>query len=310
MVQSAAKQLLQNNPGRTKLFTQQKFIKKSESVFLNPNYQTAFEKMGLTEIEQYFSFNAAKNLAKKNLASFRSRVQFEVSSPAFPETKILFMKRYDHPPISVQIQNWFTAHSRKSCGEIEFEAAQKLNQAGINTPTIAAYGTQWGKIFEKCSFIVTEKIPDAEALERNLPVYFQGQPYTINLKLRRNFIAKLADFINKFHQTNYRHRDLYLSHIFYSDIGGFYLIDLARAFKPIFLKKRFQLKDLAQLYYSAPGRYFTNSDRLRFYIKYTGWKKLTNEDKIFIRSVIKKTGKMAEHDKKYGRLPPFENGAK
>ncbi len=306
MVRYAAKKLLENNSGRIKIFTQQRFIKISESVFVGSDYQTAFDKQGLIEIEQFFSFNAAKKLTKKNLASFRSRVQFEVDSPTFSETKTLFMKRYDHPPVFVQIKNRLAAHSRKSCGEIEFKATQELNQAGINTPKVAAYGTQWGKIFEKRSFIVTEKVPDAEALERNLPAYFQGQPEPENLKLRRNFIAKLAGFINKFHRTDYRHRDLYFSHIFYSDTGSFYLIDLARAFKPIFLKKRFQVKDIAQLYYSAPGRYFTNSDRLRFYIKYTGRKKLTNGDRTFIRSVIKKAKKMVEHDKKHGKQPPFK----
>ncbi len=81
------------------------------------------------------------------------------------------------------------------------------------------------------------------------------------MKLKRNFLERLAAFIKKFHETGYRHRDLYLAHIFYGDSGEFYLIDLARAFKPRLFEERYRVKDLAQLYYSAPKRYFTMCDR-------------------------------------------------
>ncbi|MHC4105705.1 MAG: lipopolysaccharide kinase InaA family protein, partial [Planctomycetota bacterium] len=128
------------------------------------------------------------------------------------------------------------------------------------------------------------------------------------LKLRRNFIAQLASFIRKFHDTDYRHRDLYLSHIFYSDSGIFYLIDLARAFKPIIRGRRFRIKDIAQLYYSAPAMYFSRTDRLRFYLNYIGFEdKLTSKDKTFIHRVIKKARRMARHDIKHGREVPFES---
>ena len=139
-------------------------------------------------------------------------------------------------------------------------------EAGINTPKTIAYGRQWGVLFEKRSFIITEKIPEAESLEKKLPDCFNSPATIEKLKMRRNFIARLAGFIKKFHETNYRHRDLYFSHIFCSDNGKFYLIDLARAFRPIFLHRRFQIKDVAQIYYSAPAQYFSNTDRLRFYL--------------------------------------------
>jgi hypothetical protein len=59
------------------------------------------------------------------------------------------------------------------------------------------------------------------------------------------------------------------------------------------------------LHYSAPARYFSRTDRLRFYLGYAGQNKLTRNDKIFIGKVIKKAKLIARHDKKRGRTAPF-----
>lgn len=305
MVCDAAKELLENNPKHAKIAARQEFLETSESFFVRCEYETALRKLGLSSIDAVFSFNAAENLTKDNLARFRSRLQFVIDPPGPQPSTALYMKRYNRPPIFVQLGNWLAARARRSCGFCDFEPANRLAAAGVGTPKTIAFGEQWGILFEKRSFIITEKIPDAEALERKLPACFDGRLTAENLRLRRNFITQLAIFIKKFHETNYRHRDLYFSHVFYSEHGGFYLIDLARAFRPAVMSRRFQIKDIAQLYYSAPGRYFSKTDRLRFYMGYAGRSKLTNKDKTFIRNVMNKAERMARHDKKHGREVPF-----
>ncbi len=307
MVCKAAKELLENKCERATILSQQEFIETSKSFFIDSDYKTAFSKSGLTSIEEVFSFDAAKNLTKINLAQFRSRLQFEINSPQLPLSTAVFMKRYDRPLVLVQLRNWLSQHNRRSCALCELEAANKLTTAGINTPKVISYGEKWSTLFEERSFIITEKIPNAESLERKLPDCFHNPTTVENLKLRRNFIVQSATFIKKFHETNYRHRDLYLSHTFYSDNGEFYLIDLARVFKPIVLRRRFQIKDIAQVYYSAPGKHFSKTDRLRFYMAYTGRSKLTKKDKRFIRKVINKAKRIARHDLKHGRVVPFAN---
>jgi len=294
MVCEAAKELLENNRRKATILARQKFIETSDSFFIDQDYKKAFSELGLTSIDAVFSFNAAKNLAKNNLARFRTRLQFQINSPR----ATLFLKRYDKPPILTQLRNWLCRHRRMCCSLIEFERINEIQAAGINTPRIVSYGQQWGTFFEKRSFIITEKIPNAESLERKLPSFFTGPATTEDLKLRRDFIFQLAGFVKKFHAINFRHRDLYLSHIFYDDKGKFHLIDLARVFKPIVRHQRFQIKDIAQLYYSAPAKYFSNTDRLRFYFGYTGRGRLTDKDKIFIRKVISKANRIARHDAK------------
>jgi heptosyltransferase-2 len=306
---SAARKLLENGNGRAIVTVRQKFIETSKSFFVDADYETALGKSGLTSIDAIFSFNAAKNLSKDNLAPFRSRLRFEINPPDVwrinPPSTIIFLKRYDQPPVTIQLKNWLSHRGRKSLGFCEFESARELAEENIKTPKVISYGEDWGMIFEKRSFIIIEKIPNAESLEQKLPPCFNGPATAKTLKLRRNFLVQLASFIRKFHQTNYRHRDLYFSHIYYDDNGNFYLIDLARAFKPFLLRERFRIKDIAQLHYSAPARHFSRTDRLRFYLGYAGQSKLTKNDKIFIRKAIKKAELMARHNIKHGRTTPF-----
>ena len=305
MVCKAANELLQNNRKQAVVLSQKEFIETEKSFFIDREYQTALREAGLTSIEEVFSFEAAKNLAKSNLASYRSRLQFEINSPEQESSTTVFMKRYDCPPVIVQLKNWLSHHNHRSEAFREFNAAYELNTRDINTPKVICYGEQRNALFETRSFIITEKIPDAESIERQLPDCFNGSVTTEKIKQRRNFVVQAATFIKKFHETNYRHRDLYFSHIFYGDSGKFYLIDLARVFRPFLLRKRFQIKDIAQVYYSAPGKYFSGIDRLRFYMTYTAQNKLRRTDKAFIRKVINKAEQMAKHDRKHNRPVPF-----
>lgn len=301
MVCSAAEKLLEDGQKKTVSATAQKFKEISKSFFVDTDFESASSELGLTSIDAVFSFDSGKNLSKDNLASYKTRLQFEIGQPAIT----VFLKRYDRPPISIQLKNWLTHCKRISCGFLEFQLADKLAAAGINTPKIICYSQQWGALFEKRSFIITGKISNAESLERKLPDYFDAPATTEDLKLRRNFIARLAAFIKKFHETNLRHRDLYLSHIFFDNNNQFHLIDLARVFKPKLLAERFRIKDIAQIYYSAPGKYFSRTDRLRFYLAYSGCNKLTRKDKVFIRRVKNKSKRIARHDTKHGREVPF-----
>jgi heptosyltransferase-2 len=297
----AAKKLLENNHHKPTAPAKRKFVQISKSLFIDADYETAFSQLGLTSIDAVFAFSKGNDLTKDNLSRYRSRLKFEINLPF----TTVFLKRYDSPPATVQLRNWLSARSRKSCALCNLEPANDLAEMGINTSRTIAYGEQWGPLFEKRSFIATEKIPAAESLEKKLPYYFHAPPTADNLKLRRVFIVQLAHLVKKFHQTGYRHRDLYFSHIFYTDDGRFYLIDLARTFKPKLFANRFRIKDIAQIHYSAPAKYFSNTDRLRFYFAVTGCSRLKKEDKAFIRTVLRKARRMARHDARHNRTAPF-----
>jgi hypothetical protein len=279
------------------------FMQISKSFFVCKEYEPALRQMHLTSVDAVFSYGAGTDLNKSNLASYRTRIRLELVRRPNDTASTAFLKRYNKPPVLVQLKSWLCRRGRKSLGACDFQSAADLQEAGVNTPKTIAFGETWGLVFERRSFSITEKIADAESLEQKLPDCFKGVGLE-NLKARRQFIAQLAAFIRSFHETGYRHRDLYFAHIFRDSRGGFYLIDLTRAFKP-FLAERFRRKDIAQLFYSAPGRHFSGTDRLRFYLAYTCRSRLTVSDKQFIRKVLAKANRIARHDRKHGRSVPF-----
>ncbi|MCJ7729457.1 MAG: glycosyltransferase, partial [Sedimentisphaerales bacterium] len=302
---------------------------KAAEFFVDPGYKVGLEKLGLTSVDAVFAFQAGKNLTKDNLASHRSRIEFQISpvggqieSPApatarpvytqtssdsaYAETSTtVFLKRYDRPPISVQLKNWLSAKKRISCGFLEFDTTGKLSALGINIPRVVAWGQRRGLVFERRSFVIIEKVKDGESLERRLPDFFNGPATPEKLMMRRRFIGELAAFVRKFHDTGYRHRDLYLCHVFRTPDGRFYLIDLARAFKPMLLGTLYRIKDVAQLHYSAPAKCFSRTDRLRFLRAYLGRDKLDSRDRTLARRIHNKAKRMAHHDAKHGRAVPF-----
>ncbi len=301
-VTEAAKRLLNDEDYKSLSDKPQQFQQLSNDFFIDTDYIDLFQQAGLTKISSIFKFKQGDNLSKKNLAKYRSRMKFELGRA--PVT--FFLKRYKKPPLDVQLDKWICNHGITSCGLFDTKPTRILNAAGINTPRIIAYGQQMDLIFENRSFIITEKIPNSKSLEEKLPEYFYSRPTIENLNKRRKFIQKLAALIRTFHNTGFRHRDLYLCHIFCDENENFTLIDLARTFKPLLLGEKYRIKDIAQLYYSAPGNIFTKKDRLRFYKHYINNKKLSGLDEEFIKEVLKKVKQMARHDKKHNRPRPYK----
>lgn len=272
----------------------------SSSFLVAEPFREAFSQLGLTSVDAVFAFDSARDLAKPSLSRFRKRLQFEVTPAGAAQPVKIFLKRYDGPPILQQLRNWLSHRRRSSFALLERGTADQLRAAGLNTPHVVACGEQWASLFECRSFLMTEEIRDSESLERRLPPCFDSP----TASPRREWIRRLATFIRRFHQSGYRHRDLYLCHVFYSSAGEFTLIDLARANRPI-LQRRFQIKDIAQLHYSAPAASFSRTDRLRFYRTYAGCPRLLARDKVFIRHVLRKAATMARHSRKHGVPIPF-----
>ncbi len=271
--------------------------------WVTPELQSVLADLGLTSLGTVFAFDQGTDMAKPNIGRHRRRFQIEVAVPGSDAPVQLYLKWYQQPPRLKQIANWLVHRRRVSFGRIEHETARTLAAQGIGTPCTIAWGEQWDTLFENRSFLMTREVARSESLERRLPDCFGDAPTPASLRKRREFIRRLARFVKQFHETGYRHRDLYLSHIFRSTEGAFCLIDLARAFKPM-QQRRFQIKDLAQLHYSAPKEHFSAADRLRFYRAYCG-RRLQPCDKRMIVAVQRKAMRMARHNRKHRVPVPF-----
>lgn len=271
----------------------------SENFWVAPGWQEPLRQIGLTSFDAVFSFQAGQALTKPNLSAFRSRLRIEV-----PGRKALYLKRYNHPPLSRQLAGWLQWGRRLSFADLDRIPADLLASIGIQTPNVVAYGSRWGRLFEKQSFLITEEI-SGRSLEKRLPACLTDLNPLQDPALRRQFLARLADWIAVFHRNGFCHRDLYLSHLFLTDDDQFVLIDLHRTFRPRWFKQRWRLKDLTQLYYSAPGQWISRTDRLRFYLRYVGRTSLTAGDRRLIRTIKRKAWRIADRDIRRGRPVPF-----
>ncbi len=277
------------------------YLQLSPDVFVHPAYAEALKQMHLDTLDAIFAFEGGTALVKKELTHWRSRTEFIIGNP--PQR--CFLKRYIHPPRMTQLRNWL-AHGRKALTAMyDYLPCRPLEQADVGTYQTIAHGGRWRGLFEDRSFVILLEIPKAQSLEKQLPDCLTRSPLESSQTERTAFIHSLADFVRRFHQTGYCHRDLYLCHIFYSAANGFSLIDLQRAFHPRLCRRRWILKDLTQLYYSSPGDVISRSDRLRFYLRYCQKERLMSSDRRFIRQLKRKAWRMADREIRRGKEVPF-----
>ena len=74
-------------------------IQLAPDYWICPDFADDLKAMGLDSLESVFAFEGGKALVKKELTPWRSRTEF-----VLPGKNIrCFLKRYTHPPMSVQI---------------------------------------------------------------------------------------------------------------------------------------------------------------------------------------------------------------
>ena len=102
----------------------------------------------------------------------------------------------------------------------------------------------------------------------------------------------MAAVARRFHAAGYNHRDFYCGHFFVREParGKFEirLIDLQRVQRRRRFRRRWIVKDLAQLVWSAPRDRIACTHKLAFMRYYLGVDKLRPADKRLIREVMAK----------------------
>ena len=102
------------------------------------------------------------------------------------------------------------------------------------------------------------------------------------------------------HGAGLHHQDFYLGHLMLSQSQSdlIYVIDLGRVQKHARLSRRWIVKDLAQLDFSASA---TPVERLRFLREYLG-RRLTSEDRSLVADIQAKAAAIARHSPEEPRL--------
>ncbi|MDX1376756.1 MAG: lipopolysaccharide core heptose(I) kinase RfaP [Burkholderiales bacterium] len=150
--------------------------------------------------------------------------------------------------------------------ENERRAIERLHALGVPTMTIAGYGRRGWNPARLESFIVTEDLGDTLNLE-DLTRDWRARPPAPGLK--RALIAAVAATARRLHENGVNHRDFYLCHLRVDPraLGApprIFVMDLHRAQLRAATPRRWIVKDIGSLWFSAMDIGLTRRDRLRF----------------------------------------------
>lgn len=191
----------------------------------------------------------------------------------------------------------------------EYQACLQLKTLGVDTLTPVAFGRRGVNPAQQLSFLITEDLINTISLEDVCKQWATRSP---SLREKRALIRKLATISKTLHDNGINHRDYYLCHFLRADNGAafqqnhaLYLIDLHRAQMRSAVPKRWRVKDLAGLFYSAFDVPLTRRDLLCFLSVYQrSW--LRDVSDAQLQAVCRKA--VALYRKDFNREPPMHIG--
>lgn len=189
----------------------------------------------------------------------------------------------------------------------EWDAIRKLNQLNLDTMTAVGYGSEGLNPAKIRSFIITEELKDTVTLEDFCRDWIEVAP---RFKTKLAILVELANISRTMHGAGMCHRDFYLCHfhLHRSSLANgkprLSLIDLHRALIKKNLAKRWLVKDIAGLYFSAMEIGLTDRDKLRFIKLYSGLslRESLRDAQGFWTAVEARATKLYEKEKRLRRV--------
>jgi heptose I phosphotransferase len=149
----------------------------------------------------------------------------------------------------------------------EYRAVRLLETIGVDTLAVAAYASQGSNPATLHSMLLTDDLVGTISLEDYCADWRTNPP---PFAVRMRLTLALADIARRMHGAGINHRDFYLCH-FHLDEQSLqratlrcHVIDLHRARIRREIPRRWRVKDLAGLYFSAMDCGLTRRDLLRF----------------------------------------------
>lgn len=195
----------------------------------------------------------------------------------------------------------------------EWQAINRLTQLGVDTLTAVAFGQRGCNPAHRLSFLITEELSETLSLARYTENWPLAPPPP---RARRALIEKVAAIARTLNQHGINHRDLYICHFLLDMSGGeawlahgqprLFLVDLHRSQLRKRVPMRWQVKDLASIYFSALDIGLTRRDVYRFLQVYfrQPLRQILAEQQPLLQRVSARAVKLYQRDfKRLPRLP-------
>ena len=227
-------------------------------------HQRALEKLGLNTLERVKAFRGQPVKDHKG----RRDILRIITSDGNGNELVLFLKRSWRPYRKDGLASLLRRGQVWSISRMEWENSKALQDAGVRTAVLVAYGEDCGPLWERFSFILTETASGQQTVQQFLRECGERAE-------RRRVFDALARLVRQMHDAGMATPDLFTRHIFVdvkSEPPQFCLIDMARLDRGTAVSPRLRARDLAALNITAPLRCVTARERIRFLQVYAGGK--------------------------------------
>jgi heptose I phosphotransferase len=269
----------------------------NEHIWIEPTERSTLAGAGLDTVAQVMATDAGRCLR-----ALRDRENWRLDLPdGAGKSRGAFLKKHHVRGLG----NWLRAklglRLPATAGRTEAENNDRLERAGIPAMRTMAFGERLLPSGLLESFVLTEELTGFTQLDHYLRKRFAELNTTQHISNPDNarqdasfarLSLRVAAIAGRFHRAGFNHRDLYCCHFFIREeaAGDFEvrMIDLQRVQHRTRLRRRWIVKDLAQLHYSAPREWVSCSRQLAFFKQYLGVERLRPQDKRLLRSVLRK----------------------
>ena len=245
-----------------------------------------------------WSQTAEAAIAKK-LRTDRVTLRFTLDDAG--RERAFYIKRHGRSSLKEYIKPLLSLRWPILGAKNEWDALLNFHEAGLPTMTPVALGQNGSD-----SFLITEALENCTKLSEldvTPSALTQGSNAVIRGPSRKSLVTGIAKMTQRMHGAGLHHQDYYLGHLLLPNpaVKGelppdrIYVIDLGRVRKQRPLSKRWIVKDLAQLNYSAQD--CSPTERIRFLREYLG-RRISPADKRLIASIAAKTSAIARHSRK------------
>lgn len=184
---------------------------------------------------------------------------------------------------------------RKSRAQIERANLEWAASQGIPVPRLIS---ECGS--SPLDVVVTEELTGMSAVHMLIPKAAKTAGGEAFQAWKRELVEELARLTRLLHRSNRYHKDLYLCHFFLPDNavtdrlpirGRLHLLDYLRLKHHRWNRRRWQVKDLAELLYSSDVPGVDARDLVRFMHAYLDCRKLDSDARRLVKSVVSKAAR-------------------
>ncbi len=260
-------------------------------MWLDARIEPQLQQAGLTDFDSVMA-----TFDGRCLRALTDRENWRLSLQNKQQTRGAYLKKHHVRTWLTRLRARLGTGPGETSGRVEAHNVGALTANGIEVMRLMAYGEKLHADGLLESFVLTEELEDYTDLHTFLHHRFPPLSIPVSTAARDRDLAQLirevARVARRFHQAGFNHRDLYCGHFYIRESvpGEFHirLIDLQRVQHRRRFRRRWIVKDLAQLAWSAPRDRIKCTDKLAFMRCYLGVGKLRPADKRLIRAVLAK----------------------